>query len=162
MELFLLALLAATAALSTDESKAALPKMLPPPPDPEPDYGQIRAKHLLDSIGYENVRHWNALQEANWLMDRFVCPEGHDATYTGDERRRQYRIFVLLSPAYYSIPVGYRESNGLPGHLFGEQCPSVGITELPSFIYLCKHPDHGYEGLIFTVPEHVRHELQRK
>lgn len=146
MELFLLALLTAVAALD-DNGETRTPKLLPPPRYPDPDEDELNyQKHAVQFWTFmgEPIDLWNDIQEAAWLMGELVCPEGH--------RADGQNITVGMNAGYHDYPVVPAApypalQEGRDNYIFLEKS---GITAdgtwddweaLPPF-GTCHHPQH--------------------
>jgi hypothetical protein len=171
MELFLLALLAAAAAADTAQSSGSTPQLPPPPPDPEPDENEVKAMLFWNTIAYnpkrpmDSVVYWTPRQEAAWMLDRLVCPEGH-----GDPKHLSYidQIESHLTSLHqglddWSEAETRASTKGPPEG--AEPWASLYHREWHDSAYIastiwCHHPNHkGPRGTI--LPHHVAKVLER-
>lgn len=155
MELFLLALIGAVVAAEATSSSTAL-QPFSPEPEPEPDPDQLRALafwNLIDQRRHSDPKHtavpWTNTQDAAWMMDRLVCPEGH-----GEDHLMYIDELWWVGSPVRQMPTGEptadldkRESDSFSPMLMA---PSIW----------CYHPQHqGPRGT--TLPEHVWRALER-
>lgn len=158
MELFILALLAAAAAADQGESaldaaQKKLPPLLPHPADDENAYQQ-HAIQFWTFMG-EAIMPWNNLQDTAWLLDTFVCPEGHcdhvevytdGGFYAYPVMRKGEQSVVDYSPenrTHYELAKVVQDQHGEWDNF--EAMPPTGY---------CSHPAHQGPRL-FTIPHRV-------
>lgn len=168
MELFLLALIAAIAA--TEKTSPKLPFLPGMEPPREPDESERRALVFWNYVLPPSIRSkwsrlqeknatvmfWTPQQEAAFLMDTLMCPEGHNALDPLADMRYSHRIEVFETPFE-------------PG-----QSPKAMVPEVNSTLYdssdaspdkvagvlWCKHPEHrGPRGTV--LPFYVVQALER-
>lgn len=156
MELFLLALLATVAAL--DDDKPVPRARLPVRDEPEPDHR--RAIEFWTGFMGEPVAPWNGLQEAAWLCDKLVCPEGH----IGDENDQ---ITLDMDAKFLSYPMDsnsrIHKSNWYDQEFEKSRKKRDGTYEVWEAIPPTGHCNHpGHRGpRRFLIPSYVLSEIMR-
>ncbi len=158
MEVFFLAMLAALVGTAATEPTPSLHPTLPPPPNPEPDRWQQMTYWFWRGMG-DDIVHWNATQEAAWMMGELVCPEGH-----GDLSKLTYvdspwtPLSVLRRDSAGSVYANVEDSElepimrrTGPGQADNEQAIGSALE--------CSHPEHQGPHMS-TIPKHVAAVLE--